>query len=135
MQRHPDFDAQPILRIVRGCSILNAATQHPVNIEQIEILTLAPTVDLSGPLKGTDMSPRPKYFREQAAVCRRIASGLSWNSSGHLQFLEMAEGFEKSAAELESDSVIPREVGESRLKSLQEEAEKPASSEKPDATS
>jgi hypothetical protein len=38
MQRHPDFDA---LRIVRGCSILNVAKQHLVNIEQIEILTLA----------------------------------------------------------------------------------------------
>ena len=111
------------------------ATQHLVNIEQIEILTLAPSVDLSGPLKGTDMSPRSRYFREQAAVCRRIATGLSWNSPGHLQFLQMAEGFEKSAAELESDSVIPREVGEPRLKNLQEEAEEPASREKPDATS
>jgi hypothetical protein len=47
----------------------------------------------------------------------------------------MAEGFEKSAAELESDAVVPREVDEPRLKSLQEEAEEPASSEKPDATS
>jgi len=114
---------------------LNVATQHLVNIEQIEILTLATSVDLSGPLKGTDMSPRSKYFRDQAAVCRRIAVGLSWNNPGHLQFLQMAEGFEKSAAELESDSVIPREVGEPRLKSLQAEAEEPASPEKPDATS
>jgi hypothetical protein len=83
----------------------------------------------------SDMSPRSKYFREQAAVCRRIATGLSWNSPGHLQFLQMAEGFEKSAAVLESNSVIPREVGEPRLKNLHEEAEEPASSEKPDATS
>ena len=45
------------------------------------------------------MSPTSKYFREQAAVCRRIATGLSWNNPGHLQFLQMAEGFEKSAAE------------------------------------
>jgi hypothetical protein len=44
MQRHPDFDAQPTLRIARGCSILNVATLHLVNIEQIEILTLAPSV-------------------------------------------------------------------------------------------
>jgi hypothetical protein len=76
------------------------------------------------------MSPRSKYFREQAAVCRRIATGLSWNNPGHLQFLQMAEGFEKSAAELESHSIVPREVGKPRLKSLQEEAEERASREK-----
>ena len=49
------------------------------------------------------MSPTSKYFREQAAVCRRIATGLSWNNPGCQQFLQiMAEGFEKSAAKLES---------------------------------
>jgi hypothetical protein len=77
------------------------------------------------------MSPTSKYFREQAAVCRRIATGLSWNNPGCQQFLQiMAEGFEKSAAELESRSIVPREVGKPRLKSLQEEAEEPASREK-----
>jgi hypothetical protein len=43
----------------------------------------------------------PKYFREQAAVCRRIADGLSWNSPGHIEFKEMTESFEKRAMELE----------------------------------
>jgi hypothetical protein len=40
-------------------------------------------------------------------VCRRIASGLSWNGAGHLKFMEMAAGFEKSASELESHSNKP----------------------------
>jgi hypothetical protein len=61
------------------------------------------------------MSHTSKYFREQAAVCRRIATGLSWNNPGHLQFMQMAEGFEKSATELESHE--------------------PPGSEKPDTTS
>jgi hypothetical protein len=62
------------------------------------------------------MSSTSKYFREQAAVCRRIATGLSWNNPGCQQFLQiMAKGFEKSAAELESHE--------------------PPGSEKPDTTS
>jgi hypothetical protein len=59
------------------------------------------------PRKTADRSGRAKYFREQAAVCRRIASGLSWNGAGHLKFMEMAAGFEKSASELESHSNKP----------------------------
>jgi hypothetical protein len=43
----------------------------------------------------------PKYFRKRAAVCRRIADGLSWNSRGHIEFRQMAESFEKRAMELE----------------------------------
>ena len=62
------------------------------------------------------MSPTSKYFRDQAAVCRRMATGPSWNNAGCVQFLQiMAEGFEKSTAELESHE--------------------PPGSEKPDMTS
>jgi hypothetical protein len=74
------------------------------------------------------MSPRAKYFREQAAVCRRIAVGLSWNSPGHQQFLEMADGFDKTAAELELHSITPRKIGESR----NQETEQLDSQDKPE---
>jgi hypothetical protein len=42
------------------------------------------------------------YFREKAAICARLASGLSWNNPGRQKLLELAEDFERRAAELEA---------------------------------
>lgn len=44
----------------------------------------------------------PKYFRDKAAVCARLAEELSANSSGRLCLLEMAEDFRRRALELEA---------------------------------
>jgi hypothetical protein len=75
----------------------------------------------------------PKYLREQAAVCRRIAGGLSWNSSGHVEFTEMAENFEKRATELEFQSLAPQ-VGDARERSIapQTQRQQPDDPEKPE---
>jgi hypothetical protein len=44
-------------------------------------------------------------FREKAALCLRIAGGLSWNNPARFQFVELAERFERQAKELELQSV------------------------------
>ena len=44
-------------------------------------------------------------FREKAALCLRIARGLSWNNPARLQFVELAERFERQAKELELQRV------------------------------
>jgi hypothetical protein len=40
-------------------------------------------------------------LREKAALCLRIARGLSWNNPGRLELLELAERLEQQAKELE----------------------------------
>jgi hypothetical protein len=40
-------------------------------------------------------------LREKAALCLRIASGLSWNNPARLQLLELAERLERQAKESE----------------------------------
>lgn len=40
-------------------------------------------------------------LREKAALCFRIARGLSWNNPGRLELLELAERLEQQAKELE----------------------------------
>jgi hypothetical protein len=37
------------------------------------------------------------YLREQAAICLRLASGLSWNNPARSQFLELAAEFDRRA--------------------------------------
>jgi len=44
-------------------------------------------------------------LREKAALCLRIARGLSWNNPGRLQFTDLAERFESQAKELELQKV------------------------------
>jgi hypothetical protein len=46
-------------------------------------------------------------LREKAALCLRIARGLSWNNPGRLQLTELAERFDRQAkeSELRNDSV------------------------------
>ena len=42
-----------------------------------------------------------KYFREKAALCERLADGLSLNNPGRFQLMDLAEDFMKRAEELE----------------------------------
>jgi hypothetical protein len=37
------------------------------------------------------------YLREQAAMCLRLASGLSWNNPARSRLLELAEEFDRRA--------------------------------------
>jgi len=64
-------------------------------------------------------------LREQAAVCQRIANGLSWNSPGHAQFTEMAENFEKRATELEFQFIASPQVSEARQQLEQSQGQQP----------
>jgi hypothetical protein len=40
-------------------------------------------------------------LREKAALCLRIARGLSWNNPGRLELLELAERLDRQAKEFE----------------------------------
>jgi hypothetical protein len=40
-------------------------------------------------------------LREKAALCLRIARGLSWNNPGRLELLELAEHLDRQAKEFE----------------------------------
>ena len=46
-----------------------------------------------------------KYFREKAALCLRLADGLSLNNPGRFQLMDMAEDLQELAKELEVQSV------------------------------
>jgi hypothetical protein len=48
-----------------------------------------------------------KYLQEKAALCVRLANGLSVNNPGRLQLMDLAEDFRRRARELEAQ--IPRE--------------------------
>jgi hypothetical protein len=49
-----------------------------------------------------------KYFREKAALCLRLAEGLSLNNPGRIQLAELAEDFKERAEELEDQAVRRR---------------------------
>jgi hypothetical protein len=42
------------------------------------------------------------YFREKAAICLRLANGLSWNNPSRSELLDLAEDFDRRAQELEA---------------------------------
>jgi hypothetical protein len=44
------------------------------------------------------------YFRERAALCLRLADGLSLNNPGRFQLMDLAEDFQRHAKELEIES-------------------------------
>jgi hypothetical protein len=46
-----------------------------------------------------------KYFRQKAALCVRLADGLSLNNPGRFQLMDMAEDLQEFAKELEVQSV------------------------------
>ena len=43
-----------------------------------------------------------RYFREKAALCDRLADGLSLNNPARFQLMDLAEDFVKHAKELEA---------------------------------
>ena len=43
-----------------------------------------------------------KYLREKAALCERLADGLSLNNPARFQLMDLAEDFVKHAKELEA---------------------------------
>jgi hypothetical protein len=43
-----------------------------------------------------------RYFREKAALCERLADGLSLNNPGRFQLTDLAEDFMKRAKEVEA---------------------------------
>jgi len=45
-----------------------------------------------------------KYFREKAALCLRLADGLSLNNPGRFQLMDMAEELQGLAKELEAQA-------------------------------
>jgi hypothetical protein len=44
------------------------------------------------------------YFRDKAATCLRLAKGLSWNNPARDELIELAEEFQRQAAELEASA-------------------------------
>jgi hypothetical protein len=43
-----------------------------------------------------------RHFREKAALCERLAGGLSLNNPGRFQLMDLAEDFMKRAKELDA---------------------------------
>jgi hypothetical protein len=52
--------------------------------------------------RNGDVPPWTRNFREKAALCERLADGLSLNNPGRFQLLNLAEDFQKRAKELET---------------------------------
>ena len=50
------------------------------------------------------MTMDAKQLREKAALCFRLADGLSLNNPSRFQFMQMAEDFKKRAKELEAQT-------------------------------
>jgi hypothetical protein len=51
-----------------------------------------------------------KYLQEKAALCLRLADGLSTNNPGRLKLLERADDFVKRAKELEAVAEQQRQL-------------------------
>jgi len=47
-------------------------------------------------------------LKEKAALCLRIAKGLSWNNPGRIQLTALAERYDSQAKELEQQSSAAR---------------------------
>jgi hypothetical protein len=51
------------------------------------------------------------YFRDKAATCLRLAKGLSWNNPARDELIELAEEFQRQAAELEASASVEQRPG------------------------
>jgi len=62
-------------------------------------------------LIGAEMRPTmdAKYFREKAALCLRLADGLSLNNPGRFQLMDLADDFKDRAKELETQVAQQRQ--------------------------
>jgi hypothetical protein len=49
------------------------------------------------------------YFREKAALCLRLADGLSLNNPGRFQLMDLADDFKDRAKELETQTAQQRQ--------------------------
>jgi hypothetical protein len=56
------------------------------------------------------------YCREKAAMCLRLAEGLSLNNPARVQLLELAQDFNRRAQELEAADARRDETGGSNNK-------------------
>jgi hypothetical protein len=54
-----------------------------------------------------------KNLQEKAALCLRLADGLSLNNPGRLQLMELAEDFRRRAEELEARATQERQQSKS----------------------
>jgi hypothetical protein len=59
---------------------------------------------LTCPSRKWGMAMDAKHLREKAALCFRLADGLSLNNPSRFQFMQMAEDFKKRAKGLEAQS-------------------------------
>jgi hypothetical protein len=50
-------------------------------------------------------------LREKAALCLRIARGLSWNNPGRLQLTDLAERCDRQAKEIELENLVAERNG------------------------
>jgi hypothetical protein len=50
-------------------------------------------------------------LREKAALCLRIASGLSWNNPSRLQLTDLADRLDRQAKEIELQNHQPQRAG------------------------
>jgi hypothetical protein len=50
-------------------------------------------------------------LREKAALCLRIASGLSWNNPSRLQLTDLADRLDRQAKEIELQNHLPQRAG------------------------
>jgi hypothetical protein len=50
-----------------------------------------------------------KHLQEKAALCLRLANGLSLSNPGRLQLMDLAEDFRKRARELEAQATQERQ--------------------------
>jgi hypothetical protein len=50
-------------------------------------------------------------LREKAALCLRIASGLSWNNPSRLQLTDLADRLDRQAKEIELQNRRPQQDG------------------------
>jgi hypothetical protein len=50
-------------------------------------------------------------LREKAALCLRIARGLSWNNPARLQLTALAERYDREVKQLEGQSLAPAAQG------------------------
>lgn len=54
-----------------------------------------------------------KYLQEKAALCLRLADGLSSNNPGRIRLMELADDFRNRAKELETQAAQQRQQSKS----------------------
>jgi hypothetical protein len=55
-----------------------------------------------------------KYCREKAELCLRLADGLSLNSPGRFQLMDLAEDFKERAKQLEAQEAEQQQQSKSQ---------------------